>query len=276
MEGQASRRGHRHVREHHGRGQGARPTTASRRRTPSQVVEHILREHGPDTEILFGPDMFLGAYVEKTTGRALHVWDGECHVHAGIRPATSRTIEPRTRRRLPDPPGVRLLDLGHGVRRLRRRRLRGRPHALHGRDDRLRRRRRAAPRSWPPRPGCSTRCEAAPGRAIHRRERAAACRYMKMITLPKLRDALRDMMRARSRSPRTSPRARAPDRAHDRHLLTRGRRGAHWTLITPDNHYVSRLARSSGPRWSSSPRPGSRPRGSASTLVRLEPGGGTR
>ena len=51
------------------------------------VVEHILREHGPDTEILFGPDMFLGAYVEKTIGRALHVWDGECHVHAGIRPA---------------------------------------------------------------------------------------------------------------------------------------------------------------------------------------------
>src|ERR1700741_2588644 len=51
------------------------------------VVEHILREHGPETEILFGPDMFLGAYVEKTIGRALHVWDGECHVHAGIRPS---------------------------------------------------------------------------------------------------------------------------------------------------------------------------------------------
>ncbi|HSD76146.1 MAG TPA: quinolinate synthase, partial [Solirubrobacteraceae bacterium] len=30
------------------------------------VVRHILAEHGPDTEILFGPDMFLGAYVEKT------------------------------------------------------------------------------------------------------------------------------------------------------------------------------------------------------------------
>ena len=30
------------------------------------VVEHIYREHGEDTEILFGPDMFLGAYVEKT------------------------------------------------------------------------------------------------------------------------------------------------------------------------------------------------------------------
>src|ERR1700759_1734123 len=50
------------------------------------VVEHILAEHGPDTEILFGPDMFLGAYVEKSTGRPMHVWDGECHVHAGIRP----------------------------------------------------------------------------------------------------------------------------------------------------------------------------------------------
>jgi len=38
-------------------------------------------------EILFGPDMWLGAYVEKELGRRMHVWDGECHVHAGIRPA---------------------------------------------------------------------------------------------------------------------------------------------------------------------------------------------
>ncbi|MBV9472855.1 MAG: quinolinate synthase NadA [Solirubrobacterales bacterium] len=51
-----------------------------------QVVRHILREHGEQAEILFGPDMFLGAYVEKTLGRPLHVWDGECHVHAGIKP----------------------------------------------------------------------------------------------------------------------------------------------------------------------------------------------
>src|SRR6188472_3752901 len=51
-----------------------------------RVVRHILREHGDDAEILFGPDMFLGAYVEREIGRALHVWDGECHVHAGIRP----------------------------------------------------------------------------------------------------------------------------------------------------------------------------------------------
>ena len=51
------------------------------------VVENIYREHGEETEILFGPDMFLGAFVEKRTGRPMHVWDGECHVHAGIRPS---------------------------------------------------------------------------------------------------------------------------------------------------------------------------------------------
>jgi quinolinate synthase len=51
------------------------------------VVRHILETHGPDTEILFGPDMWLGAYVEKEVGRRMHVWDGECHVHAGIRPS---------------------------------------------------------------------------------------------------------------------------------------------------------------------------------------------
>ena len=51
-----------------------------------KVVEHIYREHGAAQEILFGPDMFLGAYVEKTIGRRMHVWSGECHVHAGIKP----------------------------------------------------------------------------------------------------------------------------------------------------------------------------------------------
>jgi quinolinate synthase len=52
-----------------------------------QVVEHIRRERGDDVEILFGPDMFLGAYVERETGRRMRVWTGECHVHAGIRPS---------------------------------------------------------------------------------------------------------------------------------------------------------------------------------------------
>jgi quinolinate synthase len=48
-----------------------------------QVIEAIP----PDREILFLPDMFLGSYLERVTGRRLHVWPGECHVHAGIGPA---------------------------------------------------------------------------------------------------------------------------------------------------------------------------------------------
>jgi quinolinate synthase len=39
-----------------------------------------------DQEILFLPDQFLGAHVERQTGRKMHVWMGECHVHAGIQP----------------------------------------------------------------------------------------------------------------------------------------------------------------------------------------------
>ncbi|HEY7054029.1 MAG TPA: quinolinate synthase NadA [Mycobacterium sp.] len=38
-----------------------------------------------DREVLFCPDQFLGAHVRRVTGREnLHVWAGECHVHAGI------------------------------------------------------------------------------------------------------------------------------------------------------------------------------------------------
>jgi quinolinate synthase len=42
-------------------------------------------------EILFLPDMFLGAYVQRVTGRKLHLWMGECHVHAGFRAEDIRT-----------------------------------------------------------------------------------------------------------------------------------------------------------------------------------------
>jgi quinolinate synthase len=38
-----------------------------------------------DREILFLPDMFLGMWLQRVTGRRLHIWLGECHVHAGIR-----------------------------------------------------------------------------------------------------------------------------------------------------------------------------------------------
>ena len=48
-----------------------------------QVIEAIPA----DQEILFLPDLYLGLWLERVTGRKLVVWMGECHVHAGIRPA---------------------------------------------------------------------------------------------------------------------------------------------------------------------------------------------
>ena len=160
------------------------------------VVEHILREHGQDTEILFGPDMFLGAYVEKRVGRALHVWDGECHVHAGIRPSD---IE-RTRAEHPgadflihpecgcstsvmeyvaagdvDPQGVHMLSTGGMLDYARDRAGAGGTAVMATETGMLHQLRLAAPD-----------VEFVPANA------EASCVFMKMITLTKLRDGLRD------------------------------------------------------------------------------------
>ena len=54
--------------------------------TSGNAVE-IVNSIPADQEILFLPDMFLGAHVRRMTGRTnMHVWMGECHVHAGIDP----------------------------------------------------------------------------------------------------------------------------------------------------------------------------------------------
>jgi quinolinate synthase len=58
--------------------------------TSANAVE-VVRSIPEDREILFLPDMFLGAYVEEVTGRKMQVWMGECHVHAGIGPAEIRS-----------------------------------------------------------------------------------------------------------------------------------------------------------------------------------------
>jgi quinolinate synthase len=160
------------------------------------VVEHILRERGADTEILFGPDMFLGAYVEKMVGRPLHVWNGECHVHAGIRP---RDIE-RTRAEHPgadflihpecgcstsvmeyvaagdvDPEGVHMLSTG-GMLRYAQERAGGAGTAIVATETGM----------------LHQLTMAAPDLDFVAANERATCRYMKMITLPKLRDCLRD------------------------------------------------------------------------------------
>jgi quinolinate synthase len=177
------------------------------------VVEHILREHGPDTEILFGPDMFLGAYVEKSIGRAMHVWDGECHVHAGIRPrdiSDMRAAHPGADFLIHpecgcstsvmeyvaagdlDPQGVHMLSTG-GMLGYAQTAQPGSTAIVATETGMLHGLRMAAP---------DVDFVAA--------NEAATCRYMKMITLPKLRDALRDMAPAVKVPDAVAERARLP------------------------------------------------------------------
>ncbi len=54
--------------------------------TSGNAVE-IVESIPADKEVLFLPDLFLGAHVRRVTGRTnMHLWMGECHVHAGITP----------------------------------------------------------------------------------------------------------------------------------------------------------------------------------------------
>jgi len=159
-----------------------------------QVVEHIRREHGEDTEILFGPDMFLGAYVERETGKRMNVWTGECHVHAGIRPdditrvraehpgaeflihpecGCSTSVMEYVAAGDVDESGTHMLSTGGMLRHARESDAEefivatetGMLHPLEVEN---------------------------PGKRFVAANERAVCAYMKMITLPKVRDALRD------------------------------------------------------------------------------------
>ena len=60
--------------------------------TSSNAVE-VVNAIPEDQEILFLPDMFLGSFVQRQTGREnMHIWMGECHVHAGIEPQHIDTV----------------------------------------------------------------------------------------------------------------------------------------------------------------------------------------
>jgi quinolinate synthase len=184
-----------------------------------KVVEHIYREHGEDVEILFGPDMFLGAYVERVTGRRMHVWDGECHVHAGIRPddiAAVRAAHPGADFLIhPEcgcstsvmeyvasgdvsPEGVHMLSTG-------------------GMLDYAREQAALADKERNPSAVVATETGmlhglrmTAPAVDFVAANEAAHCRYMKMITLPKLRDSLRDGVHEVKVAEEIADRARVP------------------------------------------------------------------
>ena len=51
--------------------------------TSSNAVK-VVEEIPQSKEILFLPDLFLGAYIENMTGRKMHIWPGECHVHSKL------------------------------------------------------------------------------------------------------------------------------------------------------------------------------------------------
>src|SRR4029079_18277997 len=58
--------------------------------TSSNAVD-VVASIPEDREVLFCPDQFLGAHVQRLTGRQnMHIWMGECHVHAGINGADLR------------------------------------------------------------------------------------------------------------------------------------------------------------------------------------------
>jgi len=184
------------------------------------VVEHIWAEHGSEAEILFGPDMWLGAFVERETGlredperRArFHVWDGECHVHAGIRPEDIT----RTRAENPeaeflihpecgcatqameyvasgdiDPDGVQMLSTG-GMLNYMEKHPDG-EYIVATENGML----------YPLQ-------QAAPQANLIEANRMAFCKYMKMITLPKLRDSLAETKFEVSVPAAVAERARLP------------------------------------------------------------------
>jgi quinolinate synthase len=192
------------------------------------VVRHIYETRGPDTEILFGPDMWLGAYVEKELGKRMHVWDGECHVHAGIRPAdidATRAAHPGADFLIhPEcgcttsimeyvasgdvsAEGVHMLSTGGMLRYA----------------DELEK--VAGGRSEEPSDGSGSPREAvvatetgmlyplemaAPDVRFIPANPEASCVYMKMITLEKLRDSLREMKFEVRVAPEIAERARVP------------------------------------------------------------------
>jgi len=141
-----------------------------------------------DREILFLPDMFLGIWLERVTGRKLTIWLGECHVHAGIRPADIERWQA-------DAPDAELLvhpECGCASQCMAFGNERTHILSTEGMVD-------FARRSDKQRFLVATEVgilhrlnKEAPGKRFEAVSERAICQYMKMITLEKLCDSLRD------------------------------------------------------------------------------------
>ena len=165
-----------------------------------------------DVPILFCPDMFLGDHLRRVTGRAnMHIWAGECHVHAGIRPEdlVERLAEHPTAEFLIHPECACTSSFVWGVGK-------GLIPAAHTHvlsTEGMLRFAEASPADTfivATETGMLHRLRTArPEKVFLPADRAAECKYMKMITLPKLRDCLRDLAPEVLIAPEIADRARA-------------------------------------------------------------------
>jgi quinolinate synthase len=141
-----------------------------------------------DQDILFLPDMYLGIWLERVTGRKLNIWMGECHVHAGIRPAD---IE-RWQDEAPDAELLVHPECGCASQCMAFGN--GRTHILS--TEGMINFAKDSPKSRflvATETGILHRLnKEAPGKRFEAVSERAICKYMKMITLEKLRDSLRD------------------------------------------------------------------------------------
>jgi quinolinate synthase len=162
--------------------------------TSSNAVD-VVASIPTDRTVLFGPDQFLGAHVQRSLQRDnMHIWLGECHVHAGINGAELKQqveADPDAELFIHPECGCATSALylaASGVVP------EGRTHILStsGMVDRAR-------RTGAKRVLVATEtgmlhplAKAAPGIEFAPVNRAAVCKYMKMITPAKLLASLRD------------------------------------------------------------------------------------
>jgi len=142
-----------------------------------------------DREILFLPDLYLGLWLERVTGRKLRIWLGECHVHAGIRPAD---IE-RWQAEAPDAELLVHPECGCASQAMAF--ANERTHILS--TEQMVEFARRSPRQRfvvATETGILHRLSReAPEKEFVAAREEAVCRFMKMITLEKARDSLREM-----------------------------------------------------------------------------------
>ena len=173
-------------------------------------AEDVVRNIPDDREILFLPDMFLGAHIERATGRRMHVWPGECHVHAGIRPdeiQARRSAHPSAELLIhPECGCTAQLVWAHSAGAI------DRAGAFVLSTERMLTHARRSPSEEflvATETGILHRLrKELPAKRFEAADPGAVCRYMKMITPPKLRDALRDLQPEIDVEPDVARRAR--------------------------------------------------------------------